>query len=173
MTDRELQLRKRIERELHDGVQQELVAIVVKLQIVRRLMESDPAAAAALLEEIRGDTQAALAATRELALRIYPPLLDSAGMRGALRAAAQETRVEVALGEECPEEVAACVYFCCLELLPGASAISVRRDGETLVFEVVAPDSGRPDLSRVEDRVEALGGRLTTEPGRVRGVLPT
>jgi hypothetical protein len=161
--------RRRIERELHDGLQQELVAIIVKLQLARRLAESDPPAAAALLDEIRGDAQAALDASRELSLRIYPPLLDSAGMRAALRALAPETKIEVALGEQCPEQAAACVYFCCLDLLPGASAIAVRRDGDTVVFDAVLAEP--PDLTPVEDRVEAFGGRLTIEPGRVTGVV--
>src|SRR5262249_5387261 len=159
------------ERELHDGVQQDLVAIVVKLQLARRLADSDPTGAAALLDEIRQDTQAALDATRALALRIYPPLLDAPGLRAALRAAAPETDVEVALGAGCPEETVACAYFCCLELLPGASAIGVDEDGDAIVFEV-AFSQGSPDLTRLQDRVEAFGGRVTAEPGRVVGVLP-
>jgi Histidine kinase len=163
--------RRQIERELHDGLQQDLVAIVVKLQLARRLGDTDPTAAAALLDEIRHDTQAALDATRALALRIYPPLLPAAGLRAALRAVAPEAKVEVALGAEFPKEIAACVYFCCLELVPGASAITVREEGDTVVFDVVAADASR-DLSRLRDRVEALGGRLTTEPCRVSGVLP-
>lgn len=170
MTDRELEARKRIERDLHDGVQQDLVAIVVKLQLARRLAETDPAAAAALLDEIRGDAQAALDATRGLAGRIYPPRLDSVGLRAALKAEAPEATVDVSLGAQCPEEVAACIYVCCLELLPGASAITVREDGDAVAFDVLSPDT--PDLTGVADRVEALGGRLATEPGRVSGSLP-
>jgi len=170
MTDRELQARKRIERELHDGVQQDLVAIVVKLQLARRLADTDPAAAAALLDEIRSDAQAALDATRDLALRIYPPLPSAAGLRAALRAAAPGAKVEVELGAQCPEEVAVCAYLCCLELLPGASKITIRQDGDEVLFDVDSSDT--PDLTRVSDRVDALGGRLTIEPGRGGGALP-
>jgi signal transduction histidine kinase len=170
MTDRELQARKRIERELHDGVQQDLVAIVVKLQLARRLADADPAAAAALLDEIRSDAQAALDATRALALRIYPPLLDAAGLRAALRTAAPGAKVEVALGARCPEEITAFVYFCCLELVPGASAITVREEGDTVVFDVHSHDT--PNLTQVQERIEALGGQLTTDRGRISGVLP-
>ena len=162
--------RRRLERELHDGVQQDMVAIIVKLQLARRLVDNDPAAGAALLDEIRQDTQAALDATRALAGRIYPPLLDSAGLRAALRAAGPDTTIDIALGAECPEEIAACVYFCCLELLPGASAVSIREEGAAVVFDVVSDSA--TELAHVKDRVEAFGGQLTTEPGRVFGVLP-
>jgi histidine kinase len=168
MTDRELETRKQIERELHDGVQQDLVAIVVKLQLARRLADTDPAGAAKLLDDIRGDAQEALDATRGLALRIYPPMLDASDLRAALRSAAPGAQVEVVLGAECPEEVAAAVYFCCLDLLP-ASAITVREEGGAVLFDVA---SETPDASRAADRVEALGGRLTAEPGRVSGSLP-
>jgi signal transduction histidine kinase len=72
MTGSELEARKGIERELHDGLQQELVALVVKLQLARRLVDTDPAAAKELLEELRADAQAALDETRRLALLIYP-----------------------------------------------------------------------------------------------------
>jgi len=169
MTDRELQARKRIERELHDGVQQDLVAIVVKLQLARRLAEADPGAAATLLDQIRAEAQAALDATRGLSGRIYPPLLDAAGLRAALRAAAPEAKVDIDLGDECPEETVAAVYFCCLDLLP-ATAISVRREGNALAFEVST--DATPELSGVTDRIGAHGGRLTAGPGRVSGSLP-
>lgn len=162
--------RRRIERELHDGVQQDLVAVIVKLQLARRLVDGNAAARAALLDEIRADAQAALDATRELALRIYPPLLDAAGLRATLQAVAPEATIEVALDEPGSDAVAACVYFCCLELAPGASAITVRADEATIVFDAVV--SATSDLSRVTDRVEALGGRLTSEANRVTGSLP-
>jgi signal transduction histidine kinase len=143
MTDRELQARKRLERDLHDGVQQDLVAIVVKLQLARRLAETDPAAAATLLDEIRNDAQSALDGTRALAARIYPPLLDSAGLRAALRTAAPEATVDVDLGDDCPEEVAAAAYFACIEALP-ASEIAIRRQGDALAWTVDAASDSLP-----------------------------
>jgi hypothetical protein len=163
--------RRRLERELHDGLQQDLVALVVNLQLDRRLAETDPQSTSALLDDTRRDAQAALDATRALALQIYPPLLDAAGLRAALRASAPGTRVDVALGGQCPEELAACVYFCCLELLPGASSIAVREERDGVVFDVVTP-APPTDLTRVEDRVEAFGGRLMIEQGRISGVIP-
>jgi hypothetical protein len=160
--------RARFERELHDGVQQDLVAIVVKLQLARRLVESDPASA--LLDEIRADAQAALDATRKLALRIHPPMLDSAGVRVALQASAPQATVDVAVGEPCPGAVIACAYFCCLDLASAASTITLHSGGDSVAFAVEV--RGTPDLSRVDDRVRAFGGRLDSVPGRVSGVLP-
>ena len=71
--------RRRIERELHDGPQQHLVALAVNLQLTRRLVDVDPAAARALLEEMGRDVQEALEGARKLAHRIYPPLLEAGG----------------------------------------------------------------------------------------------
>src|SRR5438105_14795670 len=82
--------RRRIERALHDGVQQHLVALVVNLQLARQLVESDPAAAATLLEELGRDAREALEGVRELACEIYPPLLLDRGLADALHAAAAQ-----------------------------------------------------------------------------------
>ena len=119
--------RRKIERELHDGPQQELVAVAVKLQLVSRLVQDDPTAATALLDEMRREVREALDGTRALANRIYPPLLEAGGLGVALRSAAASagvsTRVDVAAGAYAPE-VAGTVYFCCVEALerigPGA-----------------------------------------------------
>src|SRR5438034_5694265 len=69
--------RRRIERELHDGAQQDLVGLAVKLQQARRLVDSDPAAAGVLVEEMRSDVQEALDRLRSLAQRIHPPQLEA------------------------------------------------------------------------------------------------
>jgi signal transduction histidine kinase len=139
----------------------------------------------------RGVAQA-LDETAKLAQRIYPPLLDSGGLRAALRAAAATTgvraRIEVSAVEGASPEIAGAVYFCCLEVLErmgaGArAAIDVRIADDALVFEVVqdqpGSDESRADeaLDRHGDRIEALGGRLSieSEPGsglRVSGSLP-
>jgi len=78
--------RRWIERELHDGVQQHLVALAVNVQLVRQLAGSDLAAAMAVLEEIRSDVREALDGVRALASEIYPPLLLDSGLAEALRA---------------------------------------------------------------------------------------
>jgi signal transduction histidine kinase len=183
--------RRRIERELHDGPQQHLVALAVNLQRARRLVDVDPAAARTLLDEMGRDVQEALDETQELSHRIYPPLLEVGGLGVALRSTAATlgvpTRVKVAAITSCPPEVAGTVYFCCVQALEHLGAggrsttITVREEERALVFEIVADGSGvhaaGADLSSVQERVEALGGRLTiaSEPGhgiRVSGSVP-
>ena len=182
--------RRKIERELHDGPQQDLVAIAVNLQLLRRLVHDHPTAATAL-DEMRREVQEALDGTRKLADRVYPPLLEVGGLGVALRSAAASAgvpaQIDVAAGA-CAPEVAGTVYFCCVEALervrPGASStVTVREEEVALVFEVVEDGAGSEaatadwDLARLRDRVEALGGRLAvvSEPGhgiRVSGSLP-
>lgn len=179
--------RHSIERDLHEGVQQHLVALAVNLQLAGALADTDPSAAKALLDEMRRDVQQALDETAQLAQRIYPPLLEAGGLAAALRSAAVTAgvpaSVEVTANASYPPEVARTVYLCCLEALEHAGAearatITVREEEGAIAFEIVedgaASDSG---LDRLGDRVEALGGRLTirSEPGRgtrVAGSLP-
>jgi signal transduction histidine kinase len=174
--------RRMMERGLHDGPQQHLVALAANLELARRLADADSGAAKALLEEMGRDVHRALEETGRFAARIYPPLLEAGGLAVALRTAAASvgipTRIEVEAGPECPPEVAGTVYFCCLEVLERAgegarATVMVRDDEEALVFDVVADDAGPAAtasgaiLSRLRDRVEALGGQLTvqSEPG--------
>lgn len=183
--------RRKIERELHDGPQQHLVALAVNLQRARRLVDVDPAAARTLLEEMGRHVQEALDGTQELAHRIYPPLLEAGGLGVALRSTAATlgvpTQVKVAAITSSPPEVAGTVYFCCVEVLKhlGAGArsttITVQEEERALVFEIVDDGSAvviaATDLASVQERAEALGGRLTiaSEPGhgiRVSGSVP-
>ena len=190
--------RRRVERELHDGAQQHLVALAVNLQLARELTDSDPAAAKGLLDEMRRDVREALEAVRVLAQGIYPPLLLDRGLAEALRGAASAaeipTRVEATgLGQYRPE-VEATVYFCCREALRNAAQhggadaqASVRawHDDGALVFEVLDDGAGFEQrttnpamgLTNMSDRLGALGGRLeiSSEPGRgtrVSGTIP-
>jgi signal transduction histidine kinase len=162
--------RRQIERELHGGVQQILVALAASVELAAASIEADPAATKELLAEIAEDTRQALEETRMLAERIYPPLLEAGGLVVALRAAAARadvpTTIDVAAGTTCPQEIAGAVYFCCLDVLERAVAgttvgISVRNDEGAVAFEIVA--DGDLDTVRLplRDRVEALGGRLT------------
>ena len=182
--------RGRIERELHDGPQQRLVALAVELQQARRLVNVHPAAAGALLDGIAGEVAEALDELRALAHRIHPPLLEASGLRAALRTTAAmlgvPTRLQVTAGATLPPELAVAVYFSCADLLEhlgeGAAkiAITVRQEGGTVVFEIVAEGSDSatadPYPAPIRDRLEALGGRLTIEsdPGhsRIIGSLP-
>jgi signal transduction histidine kinase len=181
--------RRRIERELHDGLQQHLVALVANLQLARRLMDVDSAAAGTLLDELRADVKETIEETRKLASRISPPLLEASGLGVALRSAAASigvpTDVQVATDASFPPEVAGAVYFCCVEALEHIGAgtratVTVHEEHRAFLFEIVAEGGGPyavADLAGVQDRVEALGGRLAiaSEPGygtRVSGSLP-
>ena len=182
--------RGRIERELHDGLQQRLAALAVELQQARRLVDVDPAAAGALIGEMAGELAEALEALRALSHRIHPPLLQAGGLRAALRTTAAmldvPTHVQVPEGVTLPSELAGAVYFSCADALEhfGESAkvaIAVRQEEGAVVFEIVAegPDSAtaEADLTPMRDRVEALGGGLTVEsaPGHtgITGRLPS
>jgi len=166
--------RRRIERELHNGVQQHLVALAVNVQLAGRLVESDPTAAKTLLEQLERDVHETLDVTTQLAERISPPLLEPGGFAAALRSAAAAAgvaaSVNVATDARYPPHDAAAVYSCWREALEAVAAerasISVRGDGAPLEVEIVDP--GRQEdvgLERLRDRVEAVGGRFTTTAG--------
>jgi signal transduction histidine kinase len=163
--------RRSIERDLHNGVQQHLVALAVNVQLAGRLADADPAAAKTLLHQMEADVQEALDETAQLAERIYPPLLEPRGLAAALRSAAATAgvvaSVEVEAGTSFPPEVVAAIYACWRDVLESAGAerasITVRDDGGALDVEIVEGDGQPgPGLERLRDRVEALGGRLTT-----------
>jgi signal transduction histidine kinase len=190
--------RRRIERDLHDGAQQHFVALSVNLQLARQLADSDPAALTRLLEELGRDVRDALNEVRDLAHRIYPPLLLDRGLTEALREAASavdiDARVEAAELDRYPPEIEATVYFCCLEALQNAArhagrgaraTVRVRHERGALRFEVADDGAGfEPDvrppgagLAGMSDRVGAVAGRLTirSAPGRgtiVSGTIP-
>jgi signal transduction histidine kinase len=187
--------RRRIERGLHDGVQQHLVALAVNLQLARELADSDPAGVKAFLEEIAQDVRDALESVRALAHGIYPPLLLDRGLADALRGAAAgvdfPARVEATTDRYSPD-IEATVYFSCLQALDALgqagpetrATLRVWPEHESLLFEVVVDGSvGRHDetergsaLIGMKDRLGAVGGRLdvSTEPGRTRvlGTIP-
>jgi len=180
--------RRKIERELHDGIQQHLVALAVNLQLVRQLADSDPSAGKALLAEIGADVREALDGVRALAYEIYPPLLLDRGLAEALRAAGSAngapTRVDVAALDRYPAAVEATVFFCCRQALRSvATSATVRawEEDSALHFEVLShglgPEQAGDGLDERAEHVEALGGRLTVsfEPGparRVSGTIP-
>jgi hypothetical protein len=155
--------RRRFERDLHDGVQQDLIAVAVSLQLVRRLANDDPAAAGELLDEIRRDVHDALANVRELATTIYPPLLASRGLGDALRAAG--ARVQADGLPRYAAEIEATVYFCCVE----AAAVRLWHESGELRFEVTF-DGAVP--ASLEDRLGAVGGRLAGDGTRLSGAIP-
>jgi signal transduction histidine kinase len=178
--------RRGIERALHEGVQQLLVALAANLQLAAGSMDADPSAAKKLLEEVEEDARQAMEETRKLAHRIYPPLLEAAGLVVALRAAAVsanvKTKIDVAAGTACPPEIAGAVYFCCLDVLERAGAgthvaISVRNEEGAVVFEIVTGRDVDAEGLPLRDRVEAFGGGVTITEGpggeiTVAGSLP-
>jgi signal transduction histidine kinase len=189
--------RRRLERNIHDGAQQQLVALTVKARLARQLAERDPAKAAELLSQIEVETQAALEDLRDLARGIYPPLLADQGLEAALRAQTRKVSLPVSVeadgvGRYAPE-VEATVYFCALEALQNvtkyaaASTTTVRLSQRNGSLAFVVEDDGRgfdpraasggSGLQGMADRLAAVGGSLEvdSEPGRgttVRGRVP-
>jgi signal transduction histidine kinase len=190
--------RRKIERDLHDGAQQHLVALAVKLRLVQRLAASDLDAALVMLEEARTDVQATVDELRSLAHGIYPPLLMDKGLPEALRAAAGRAvlpvRVEADGVTRYPQEVEAAVYFCCLEALQNAAkhagsgatvTVTVQHGDGELRFEVaddgagflVDRGAGGQGFVNMADRLGAIGGtvEVRSAPGqgtRVAGRIP-
>ena len=174
--------RRRIERNLHDGAQQHLVALAVSLRLARDLLHTDPAAADELLDELGTDVRDTIAQLRDLAHGIYPPLLVDAGLGDALRAAARRSPLPVAVEVDVarhPTEVEAAIYFCCLEALQNAAkhaptaSVAVRVwDGPGVVrfevaddgpgFDPAATRSGQ-GFQNMADRVGAIGGQVRWE----------
>jgi signal transduction histidine kinase len=189
--------RRRIERDLHDGAQQHLVALAVNLRIARQLNESGSPEVNELLEQLRRDLREAIQQLRDFAHGIYPPLLMDGGLGQALTAAAARapvpTRVQAEVGRY-PQEVESAVYFCCLEALQNAgkyagegaqATVRVHEEDGRLVFEV-SDDGQGFELSRkgvgagftnMNDRLGAIGGDLRVEsaPGagtKLTGTVP-
>jgi signal transduction histidine kinase len=172
--------RRRLERNLHDGAQQHLVAIKVKLGLAEILLSRDPGKAKSTLEQLKSDADEALETLRDLARGIYPPLLAEKGLPAALQAQARKVIVPVTVEADgigrYSQDTEAAVYFCTLEALQniqkyaGASRATVRlRDeGDQLRVEILDDGCGFDvetttrgnGLTNMEDRLEALGGTL-------------
>jgi len=148
--------RHRIERDLHDGAQQRLIALRMKLSVASRLLDTDARRLAPLLEELGADVETAMKELREFSRGIAPPVLVEQGLAGALKDAAQRaaipTRVEIEDVGRLNRGIECAVYFCCLEALqnaakhagPTATArLALRRDRDTLRFSV-SDDGSQP-----------------------------
>jgi signal transduction histidine kinase len=191
--------RRAIERNLHDGAQQHLVALAVKLGLARSIAEDgDTETVLGLLEDLRADVQTTIGELRELAHGIYPPLLRDRGLGEALRTAATRSPLPCSVDVDLPgryaEEIETAAYFCCLEAMQNAgkyagdgATITVRLHGsaDTLCCEL-SDDGAGFDAStasfghgflNMQDRLGAIGGELTVEsvPGQgtvVRASIP-
>jgi signal transduction histidine kinase len=187
-----------LERNIHDGAQQQLVALSVKLRLAEGLVERDPERARSILADLQVQTTETLGDLRDLARGIYPPLLADKGLPAALEAQARRSPVPVTVHPDgvgrYGQDVESAIYFCCLEALNNvakyadASAVEIRlqqSDGE-LRFEV--SDDGRgfdtastrhgTGLQGIADRLDALGGRfeIRTAPGEgttLVGLVPS
>ena len=190
--------RRRLERDLHDGVQQQLVGLRIKLDMAAETIREDPERGERALASVGRQMDDLLQELRLLARGIYPSLLHECGLREALTAAARSSPLAVSvraagIGRH-PEKVEVAVYFCCLEAIqnvvkhagPDATAIvTLSRDGLYLCFEVhdtgvgLDPKDDGPGsgLVNMRDRIEAVGGvvEVTGRRGRgtsVRGRVP-
>jgi signal transduction histidine kinase len=183
--------RRRIERELHDGPLQRLVALAAELQRARLLARGSPGELSELLEGLAADVRAALEELRELAARIHPPLLVGHGLVASVRAAVARAPIDVEIDGEglgtVPERVAVAVYLSCLDAVEHAAAhgtdgvrvsVVLRPTESGLHFEV-ADDGEGFDLAataagaRIAERLSALGARLSVESAPGRGTRLT
>jgi signal transduction histidine kinase len=188
--------RRKIERNLHDGAQQQLVALTVQLGLLERLAD-DPERVRAMTAQLRAALGGALDDLRDLARGIFPPLLADKGLAAAIEAHARKSPVPTTVEADgvgrLPRDVEAAIYFCSLEALQnvakyaGARSASVRLRGVAGGVEFEIADDGRgfdPEsagrgsgLQGMVDRIDAVGGTLTIEsrPGHgtvVRGAVP-
>jgi signal transduction histidine kinase len=170
--------RRRVERNLHDGAQQRLVALTMNLRLARRRLDEDPAEAGALLDEAMVELDEATAELRELARGIHPAVLSDHGLRAALESLAGRATVPVEIlatpAERLPVSVESAAYFVVAEALTnvaryaeaGSASISVARSDGEVEVEVVDDGVGGADpaagtgLRGLEDRVAALDGEL-------------
>lgn len=185
--------RRRLERDLHDGAQHDLVALRMKLGLAEGEASSAGPRLSGLLAEVRQETADALENIRRLSRGLYPPLLESQGLAAALTAHSRRMPLPVEVcagGQRFSREVETAIYFCCVEALQNAvkharasrALISIEYASGRLRFEV--GDDGRgfdrgagsgSGLQNITDRVEALAGSVHIDSGpqgtHVRGEL--
>jgi signal transduction histidine kinase len=184
--------RRKLERNIHDGAQQQLVALQVKQRLADQLIGRDPARAHEMLTQLQQDTTTALDDLRDLARGIYPPLLADRGLAAALEAQSRKAAVPASVSadgdERFDQDIEAAVYFCCLEALNNAAkyarasrvSIELSRSNGLLTFSV--RDDGRgfdPELAHgsglqgMADRLDALGGSLRVQSAAGDGTIVT
>jgi PAS domain S-box-containing protein len=186
--------RRRLERNLHDGAQQRLVALSLSLRLAQSKLKSDPAAADAVLESSREELAAALDELRELARGIHPAILTDRGLPAALEALATRSPVPVEIetpDEALPQPIEAAAYYVIAEALANvvkyahAAAVSVRVECEEEHARITVEDDGAggadpargSGLRGLIDRVAALEGTLEVhsplgEGTRITAAIP-
>jgi len=170
--------RKRLERDLHDGAQQRLVALALSLRLLRSTHPSDP-----VLERAERELASAVEELRALAHGIFPAVLADDGLEAAVHALAEEAAVPLAVGdvprerfEASRESAAYTVVAETVRAAKGPVAVSAGRSDGTLVLELRTPGVDDLDVVALEDRLGALDGRLAIDRGvgttTVRAELP-
>jgi len=178
--------RRRLERNLHDGAQQRLVALALGLRIADRLIDADPAAAHAAIARATEELAAALSELRELARGLHPAVLSDHGLHAALNGLIQRAPLPVELtyevAERPPPAIEVAAYYVIAESLTNVAKyarashvdVEVRSLGDRLLVTIEDDGVGGADQTAgsgivgLEDRIAALGGRLHVEspPGR-------
>ncbi len=182
--------RQKIERDLHDGAQQQLVALRVKLELAREALEAESADGAAMVGGLGVEVEQIIEEVRSLARGIYPALLASDGLGEALRAAGQRSPVPVTIEADgvgrLPAETESAVYFCCLEALQNVAKhaagatnvkIALLDVDDELRFEfsddgcgfTPGNTNGGSGMTGMRDRIAAVGGELRIESARGEG----
>ncbi len=182
--------RHRLERDLHDGAQQQVVALKVKLGIARTIAQREEAdEIVTRVTALADETQQAVDALRAVAHGIYPPLLESEGLEAALRAVERTSPIDLTVSADglgrYGREAEETVYFCVLETverarMSGASAVcaTVVASGADLVVNLdIGGGATELDLTPITDRIEAAGGTFTLEEGscgdsRITSIVP-
>ena len=192
------QARRRLERNIHDGAQQDLVALAIKLQLAETTVAADPAQTRPVFGELKADTAGALENLRDLARGIYPPLLADLGLAAALNAQASKSPLPVTVEADgigrFAQDTEAAVYFCCLEALQNTAKyahatqarICLQAHNGTLRFTVSDDGTGYDPrhtpmgsgLRNMADRLAALSGQLEVRSAprqgtTITGHLPT
>jgi signal transduction histidine kinase len=170
--------RRRIERDLHDGAQQRLVALAVLLGTAQERLETDPEEGKAMVADAHREAKAALAEIRDLVRGIHPVILEDRGLDASLSAIVARSPIPVELRVDVAERPTASVesaaYFIVSEALTNvaahssaaSAAVTIARSGDTLVVEVVDDGVGGADPSRgtglsgLSQRVSGMGGRM-------------
>jgi signal transduction histidine kinase len=179
--------RRKIERNLHDGAQQQLVALAVQLKLARTMLDRDPPRVGDMLEALQASATEAIEDLRDLARGIYPPLLADKGLEAALEAQARKSSIPVVVETDAvgryPRDVESAVYFCALESLNNVAkyaeasraVVRLAKSNGHLTFTVTDDGRGFDPNSNVDgtglqgmaDRLDAIGGTLdvTSAPG--------
>ncbi|MGW2661719.1 sensor histidine kinase [Nocardia tengchongensis] len=186
--------RRRLEQDLHDGAQQQLVAVAITLRLAGQSAATDPAASVELIDEAGELLQTAIAEIRRLAQGIYPPLLAREGLQGALPAAADRSPVPVrirvdGIGRYRPD-IETALYYCCLEALQNSAkhggpttrvTVTAHQHEAVLLVSIIDTGCGfdpargtdGTGLTNMRDRLAVIGGTLLVDSAPGRGTRLT